>query len=91
MFILLNNFVTELKKGRTENSVKNRFYSTVRKLLSDSEKNGVKTSELDIRNFIEMSIGENFGDISSKDANEDGNSLERDISSVPLCKYEEDY
>ena len=27
-------------EGRTENSVKNRFYSTVRKLLSDMEKKG---------------------------------------------------
>ena len=29
-------------KGRTENSVKNRFYSTVRKLLSDSSKDLVE-------------------------------------------------
>jgi len=32
--------------GRTENSVKNRFYSTVRKLLSDYDKNGDKNSML---------------------------------------------
>ncbi|EAR97265.1 Myb-like DNA-binding domain protein (macronuclear) [Tetrahymena thermophila SB210] len=48
-------------EGRTENSVKNRFYSTVRKLLSDSEKNGGKGSEQQIRNIIQMSLGKKVG------------------------------
>lgn len=35
--------------GRTENSVKNRFYSTVRKLLADQEKSGLSLKvELDV-------------------------------------------
>ncbi|CAD8124550.1 unnamed protein product [Paramecium sonneborni] len=33
--------------GRTENSVKNRFYSTVRKLLADQEKNGISLKMLE--------------------------------------------
>ena len=86
MFIFyLTIFVTKLNiiKGRTENSVKNRFYSTVRKFLSDSEKNGVKTSELDICNCIEANLGKNAGELSSKDANEDANSIDRGMSSFP--------
>ncbi|CAD8101712.1 unnamed protein product [Paramecium primaurelia] len=36
-------------QGRTENSVKNRFYSTVRKLLADQEKNGLSLQMLEIK------------------------------------------
>ncbi|CAD8206524.1 unnamed protein product [Paramecium octaurelia] len=35
--------------GRTENSVKNRFYSTVRKLLADQEKNGISLQMLEVK------------------------------------------
>ncbi|KAL4497080.1 hypothetical protein ABPG72_002236 [Tetrahymena utriculariae] len=48
-------------EGRTENSVKNRFYSTVRKLLSDMEKKGKyvnQDNECDIKNIIQQSLSE---------------------------------
>ena len=41
-------------EGRTENSVKNRFYSTVRKFLSDEEK--TDNDNLQIRDFIQKKL-----------------------------------
>ena len=43
--------------GRTENSVKNRFYSTVRKLIADVDLViDKKTSETDIQNMIRRHV-----------------------------------
>ena len=43
--------------GRTENSVKNRFYSTVRKLIADVDLViDKKTSETNIQNIIKFGI-----------------------------------
>ncbi|KAL4498635.1 hypothetical protein ABPG72_019753 [Tetrahymena utriculariae] len=72
-------------EGRTENSVKNRFYSTVRKLLSDSEKNGGKGSEQQIRNIIQMSLGKKVG--GGMPSHENENDQNSDNSQ---CESEED-
>jgi len=43
--------------GRTENSIKNRFYSTVRKLIADVKSIiSKKTDESDIKNMIKMHL-----------------------------------
>ena len=43
--------------GRTENSIKNRFYSTVRKLIADVELViSKKTNESVIKNMIRMHL-----------------------------------
>ncbi|EGR30472.1 myb-like DNA-binding domain protein [Ichthyophthirius multifiliis] len=45
---------------RTENSVKNRFYSTVRKLLSDSDKNLInKMTQNQLKLIIENKLNNN--------------------------------
>jgi len=41
--------------GRTENAVKNRFYSTVRKLLSDVDKDDM-TDETSLKHLLRMKL-----------------------------------
>jgi len=41
--------ISKFLKGRTENAIKNRFYSTLRKLTTDKTKDNINESE-DIKN-----------------------------------------